>query len=186
MGVYDTFVSPSDDEGHSTAVQVKFTQVEAGLPVYQVGDKIPLAVYEAVIIGNEGYVVINAGVVVQVGETIYDKWGNLYEPHNLILDSNPIAKALDDLNLTDLEMTSSEEMRKIIEDEEDDRAHLNSSNRELRVGDTVMKGLPPVMLTNLEFRSLIAWTKAILRGEDDEAQRIFSKMPPKLLELVEE
>ena len=172
MGLYDTFLGDVNNDGIRTAVQVKFTQVVDGLPSYKVGDLIPLHIAECVIIGYEGYVVIENSIVIQVGQTIYNKWGNLLEPPNIISRSNPIVNVLDDLNLTDLEQTSPEELAEIID-------------LELEVHEEFEIGLPPVMLTNLEFRSLIAWTKAVLRGEVSEAQRIFSKMPPKLLELID-
>jgi hypothetical protein len=179
MGLYDTFVSPSDDEGHSTAVQVKFTQLGEGLPVYQVGDKIPLAIYEGVIIGYEGYVVINAGIVVQVGETIYDKWGGLLEPREIINSNNPIVMALsdleltdlDDLKITDLEQVSPEEIKELIDLEEE-------------VHEDFKIELPPVMLTNLEFNSLIALAGAVLRDESHELDKAIANLPPKVLELI--
>ncbi len=174
MGLYDTFLGDVNNDGIRTAVQVKFTQVVDGLPSYKVGDLIPLHIAECVIIGYEGYVVIENSIVIQVGETIYNKWGNLLEPPDIISRSNPIVNALDDLNLTDLEQTSPEEIKELIDLEVE-------VHEEFR---TV--GLPPVMLTNLEFRSLIAWTKAVRRLDSSEARRIFSKMPPKLLELLDD
>ncbi len=177
MGLYDTFVSPSDDEGNSTAVQVKFTQIEDGLPVYNVGDKIPYPIYECVIIGYEGYVVINAGIVQQVGMTIYDKWGGLLEPVEIVDNRNPITIAMqrtldvDNLNLTDLEQTSPEEVREIIDLEE-------------AVHEDFKIGLPPVMLTNEEFNSLIALARAVLRDEVHEQDKAIANLPPKVLELI--
>ena len=168
MGLYDTFVSPSDDEGNSTAVQVKFTQIEDGLPVYNVGDKTPYPIYECVIIGYEGYVVINAGIVQQVGMTIYDKWGGLLEPSEIINSSNPIAQVL---KMTDLEQISSEEVREIIDLEE-------------AVHEDFKIGLPPVMLTNEEFNSLIALARAVLRDEVHEQDKAIANLPPKVLELI--
>ncbi len=201
MGLYDTYVSPADDEGVVVAVQVKFTQLEDGLPVYHVGDKTPYPIYEGVIIGYEGYVVINAGIVQQVGMTIYDKWGGLLEPSEIINSSNPIAQVLE---MTDLEQISSEELLEQIEEEEDDRAHLNSTNRELKelldgvtpenvhkiidlekeIHEDFKVELPPVMLTNLEFNSLIALARAVLRDEVHETDVAIANLPQKVLELI--
>jgi hypothetical protein len=115
MGVYDTFHSSEDEMGIRTSVQVKFTNDGESMPLYGVGDRIPFPIEECVIIGYEGYVVISKGIVQQVGLTIYDKWGGLYEPNHIIDSSNPIAKVIDELNLTDMEETPPEEMKKLIE-----------------------------------------------------------------------
>lgn len=117
MGLYDTFIGDADERGIRTAVQVKFTQLEDGLPSYSVGDVIPLDVEECVIIGLEGYVVIRNSIVQQVGLTIYDKWGGLYEPRDIIGDANPIAQVL---KMTDLEQIDAEEILKQIEEEEEE------------------------------------------------------------------
>jgi len=131
MGVYDTFVSPPDPEdGIEIAVQVKMTNDGDSMPTYKVGDKIPISIPECVIIGNEGYVVIKDGIVILVGGTIYDKWGGLFEPLDIIEERNVIAQALNIKNrviqdgkkaqevlrnITDLESPSNDDIEEILD-----------------------------------------------------------------------
>lgn len=96
MGVYDTYVSPPDPEdGIEIAVQVKMLNDGQSMTTYRVGDKISTPIPECIIIGHEGYVVIINGLVALVGGTIYDKWGGLLEPADIIKERNVIAHVLD-------------------------------------------------------------------------------------------
>jgi len=101
MGIYDTFVDGN------VAVQIKYTNDEDSMPIYNVGELI--ATEDCVLIGYEGVVVIKDGIVVMVTENLMDKWGHILDCHEIVGAKNPIQIAVDNLvdkYITDKDLTT--------------------------------------------------------------------------------
>ncbi len=87
MGLYDTVVSRHGN----ISIQVKST--ECTMQVYKIGDVIPLP--NGVHVGYEGVFVVDRGLLLTVYDQLYDKWGGVLFPKEILDSRNPVKLAID-------------------------------------------------------------------------------------------
>lgn len=62
---------------------------------YAIGDSIPVG--DGVYLTYEGWFIVHEGKVVLEGDVIRDKWGNYIDYTQLLTDTNPIRKVVDEV-----------------------------------------------------------------------------------------